>query len=175
MNEIEEDSLQEEIPEHLQVIPPEPERFPLAYRYEGRLYIEEGADPPVEHCICCGRKSAKTIRKALRNPRNPLSWFGKTTPVSMGLCRRHADNNNIGIALTWSLLAVGVLLVGTGIATMSIPAMAVGVVAATGSGIFRAIMPVHVASVRTEPIEIRGFSPKYLEKVPEYAEVVLAE
>lgn len=160
MNEIEDQTF-----EHIEVVPPEPAREPVVYKQEGRLFLEEGAELPLQPCICCGRKASKVITKQLRNPRNPLTWFGKTKLVKLGLCRKHADNNGIGIALTWSSLVVGLLMLGVGAATLTVSAIVLGVLAALASGVFRAAMPISTVNPKDEPVEIRGFAPRYLDAI----------
>ena len=137
-----------------------------AYRYEGNLYIEEGAELPTDSCICCGKKSVKTVEKPLRSPFKPATWFGTTRKVEIGLCPQHKDSKMMGMALTYSILGVGLAIFITGVVTLSIISIVLGLIAIAVSGIFQAKMPVYAADPREEPVQIKGAGDRFLESIP---------
>jgi hypothetical protein len=67
----------------------------------------------------------------------------------MGLCRKHRDDRSVAVALTWSFLSIGALLVAIGAVTLSLVSVLIGLLSIGGSGWFRAASPV-VATLITE-------------------------
>ncbi|MAS96448.1 MAG: hypothetical protein CMO55_24935 [Verrucomicrobiales bacterium] len=170
MNQTEENSEQNTY-SHIEVVPSEPQpemqMEPTAYRMGESLYLQEGAGLPTERCICCGKKSVKTVSKALRTPLKPMTWFGKTKTVEFGVCKEHKESNAMGSALTYSALIVGILILVVGAVSLSFATIFVGMLAVAVSGVFRARMPVYTADPSVEPVEIKGHSLSYLDLVPE--------
>lgn len=152
---------------NIEVVPSEPQPDPQVYRMGDLLYLEEGAVLPTERCICCGKKSVKTVTKYLRTPANPKTWFGKTKKVEFGVCREHKESCAMGTALTYSALMVGILILVVGAISLSIVTILVGLLAMAVSGVFRARMPIYTANPSVEPVEIKGHSAAYLDLVPE--------
>lgn len=150
----------------IDVVPSEPLPEPQAYRQGDALFLEEGAELPTERCICCGRKSVKTVSMFLRTPAKPATWFGKTKKVEFGVCPKHKESRAMGVALTYSALAVGILILVVGAISLNIGTIVVGLLAMSISGVFRARMPVYTVDPKVEPVEIKGHSPSYLDLVP---------
>lgn len=113
------------------------------------LVLEHGAAVPVGLCIKCGRPACGSWAVALRHPRQPGTWFGARPVLEVGLCQKHRDDRSVAVALTWSFLSIGVLLVAVGAMTMSPFSVLIGLLAMGGSGWFRAASPV-VATLITE-------------------------
>lgn len=126
------------------------------FRHNGKLYISEGAELPPAICINCGRPSVGVVRKALRNPCNPLTWIGSKPRVTVGLCKQHKENFMIMKALAFSLLGVGLLIFISGIVKFSVVSIVVGAITMILCGIFRSLKPVWSPNTRVEPIEICG-------------------
>lgn len=124
---------------------PPPSRFVSG----SELVLEHGAAVPVGSCIQCGRPACGSRAVALRHPRQPSTWFGARPVLEMGLCRKHRDDRSVAVALTWSFLSIGVLLVAIGAVTFSPVSVLIGLLAIGGSGWFRAASPV-VATLITE-------------------------
>lgn len=129
-----------------QAPPPPP---PSLFVSGGELILENGAVIPVGSCVKCGRPACGSSAIALRNPRQPGTWFGARPTLKMGLCRKHRDDRSVAVALTWSFLAIGALLVAVGAMTFSFVSIVVGLGAMAGGGWFRAATPV-VATLVTE-------------------------
>jgi len=142
---------------------------PIAFRNSGRVFWEEGAILPTESCIRCGRPSKKVIRKSLRNAKNPLTWYGKSKKVEIGLCKKDLENWNVAVASTYSTLVLGLILLGVGISSLSYSMIIVGSLVILFSGFFRARIPIQTPSSKTNPIEIRGVGEPYLQVLPEVA------
>lgn len=143
-------------------VPPEPPVAPIAESTVvdtppppsllvsgSELILEHGAVIPVGSCVKCGRPACGSSAIALRNPRQPGTWFGARPTLEMGLCRKHRDDRSVAVALTWSFLAIGALLLAVGAMTFSFVSIGVGIVAMAGAGWFRASTPV-VATLVTE-------------------------
>lgn len=126
------------------------------FQHNGKLYISEGAELPSAICINCGKASTKVVRKALRNPYNPMTWAGRKPRVTVGLCKQHNESFNIMRALAFSLLGVGLLLFIVGLMNFAIGSIVIGAVTMFLCGLFRSLKPVWSPNTRVEPIEIRG-------------------
>ena len=137
-----------------------PEQNPVSqlpmFRHNGKLYISEGAELPSAICINCGKPSVKVVRKALRNPYNPVTWIGRMPRVDAGLCKQHNESFNIMRALAFSLLGVGLLIFIVGVVKLAIGSILVGLLTMFFCGIFRSLKPIWSPNTRIEPIEIRG-------------------
>lgn len=129
--------------------------FPM-FRHDGKLYISEGAELPSAICINCGKPSVKVVRKALRNPYNPLTWIGKMPRMDAGLCKRHNEGFMIMRALAFSLLGVGLLIFTVGLVNLGIGSILIGALTMFLCGIFRSLKPIWSPNTRVEPMEIRG-------------------
>lgn len=122
---------------------------PSLYVSGGEIILEHGATLPVAFCVKCGRPACGTWTLALRNPRLPGTWYGNRPVLEMGLCQRHRDDRSVAVALTWSFLSIGALLLIVGALTISWVCALVGLLAMGGAGWFRAATPV-VATLVTE-------------------------
>ena len=139
--------------------------LPCAYRDGMRLVIENEARIPTRICIKSGRPTYSELTIRLRQPRSPRTWFGKAPSIEVGLSRRHYDNHNVAVTLTWSVLAVGLIVFVAGILSLSPLTIAVGAVSAAGAGIFRASSPVTLAHAEENKIVIDGCSRRFLDQV----------
>lgn len=140
---------------------------PACYR-EGRdIVLENGASLPPEFCIRCGRTPSVERSFAVRRPGDPRTWFGRRPALTMALCRRHAEDHSVASALTWSVLAIGVLLVSVGAITWSPVTVVLGFVAACLSGWFRATSPVSALETSETRIVLRGAGKDYLRYLPD--------
>lgn len=163
----------------LEPVPSEPAPFievvpaaqPLmaSYRSGRTLVIENGASIPTDFCIKSGRPAVKTLEISLRCPAKPASWFGKRPRLEVGLCRKHLDNHYVSVALTWSVLAVGGLVLVTGVLSLSVITAAVGLLAMGISGLFRATSPVTSRDATEEYATVDGAGAAYLKHLPERA------
>jgi len=142
-----------------------PEEGP--YRIGEMLYLPESARLPLDHCVCCGRPAIKSVRKAVRNPRDPRTWFTRQPVVDIGLCKKHTEENSIAIALTYSLVGLGVILLLTGAIALHLPTLITGGLAASISGVFRARKPVWGTLSGPEQVCLRGIANPYLVQIPE--------
>ncbi len=120
------------------------------------LVLEHGAVLPQECCVKCGRPAKKTIRKQLRNPTNPLTWFGKREQMELGLCRKHHENRMIALALTWSCLVIGVAVLVGGAINLDPVLTGIGAIFAGVSGVFRACYPCRLKESDEEKLVIGG-------------------
>lgn len=138
-----------------------------AYCSGGSLHVPENAVIPTEICIACGRPSQKVYSKSIRKPLDPRTWYTKQTTVEIGLCKKHIDDKRVGVALTFSLLVLGIVFLIAGIITLSAGLIGFGLVAAIISGYFRARIPVY----RTEPegwvLKIEGAGEGFLRQLPQ--------
>ncbi|MAS97044.1 MAG: hypothetical protein CMO55_27960 [Verrucomicrobiales bacterium] len=164
--------------QHLQPVPPEPveiapqseeklESTPSCYRSGRKIILENGGAVPTDHCIKSGRRASKQVAISLRNPKNPKTWFGKQPVVNVGLSKKHHENHVVAVALTWSTLAVGALVLLAGILTLSLASCFVGIVAIAVSGIFRAYSPVTSIDATPEYATIEGAGDGFLKLVAE--------
>ena len=119
------------------------------WRHDRVLYLPDGARLPTDTCIHCGHKAVKVISKSIRNPWNPATWFSRQTIVDIGLCKKHKDDNNVGKALTYSVLIIGLLAIVV-------------------SGIFRARTLIYTSNTNVEPLPIKGAAASYLEQFPSF-------
>lgn len=151
----------------IEVVPPAAEPLIVSYRSGRTLIIENGAAIPTEFCIKSGRPAVKTVEISLRSPFKPMTWFGKRPRLEVGLSRKHLDNHNVAIALTWSVLAVGGLVLVTGVLSFSLITALVGFLAMGISGLFRAASPVASGDATEEYATIDGAGAAYLKHLPE--------
>lgn len=148
-------------------VPPAAEPFMASYRRGRALIVLNGASIPREYCIKSGRPAVETLVISLRNPLNPLTWFGKRPRLEAGLSRRHLDNHGVAVALTWSVLSLGVLLMITGVITFSLITGLIGLVAGAISGLFRALSPVTSSSASADYLVIDGADESFLQHLPD--------
>ncbi|MDF1659719.1 MAG: hypothetical protein P1U58_19040 [Verrucomicrobiales bacterium] len=147
---------------------PDPQRETFApSQRDGILYLPEGSALPTDICICSGRKATKVITKALRNPRNPKTWYSRQPCVKIGLSKKHCDDNNIGIALTLSVLVIGVAIFVAGLITLEMVSLIIGLLAILVSGFFRARGPIFSENPSADPLPIQGANQAYLQQFPE--------
>ena len=138
------------------------------WRHDRVLYLPDGARLPTDTCIHCGHKAVKVISKSIRNPWNPATWFSRQTIVDIGLCKKHKDDNNVGKALTYSVLSIGVIIFITGVVTVGIVTLIIGLLAIVVSGIFRARTLIYTSNTNVEPLPIKGAAASYLEQFPSF-------
>ncbi len=148
-------------------VPPAAEPYMASYRKGRSLIVLNGASIPCGYCIKSGRPAVKTLEISLRNPANPMTWFGKRPRLGVGLSRKPLDNHRVAVALTWSVLAIGGLMLVTGIATRGLFAAGIGVLAMAVSGLFRALSPVTSRSTSADYLEIDGAGEAFLKHLPE--------
>lgn len=154
--------------DHLDPVAPESRQSAEGpYRIGERLYLPESARLPLDHCVCCGKPAIKAVRKAVRNPRDPRTWYTRQPVVEIGLCRKHTEDNSIAIALTYSLIALGVILLVTGGYALHLPTLIIGGLAASISGIFRARKPVWGTLSSPEEVCLHGIANPYLVQIPQ--------
>lgn len=152
----------ETIPIHVQI------QYSM-YRQDGKLFIHPNAELPNQVCMKCGKRARHQVTKALRNPYNPLTWFGGQPKVVVGLCRKHREDFMIAKTLTFSILGIGLILAGVGIATTSIGTIVVGALAILSCGVFRAKVPIWSPDAKGDTIEIVGAGPRFQKLFPEVA------
>lgn len=140
---------------------------PAMFRHGKSLYISEGSQLPLNVCIRCRKEAKGQVRKALRNPFNPLTWFGGQPRISVPLCQKHRESHMIALSLTFSLLAMGAVILGVGIYTLSVTTSAVGLLLILCCGVFRATVPVWSRDARREPMEISGTGEEFRGMFPE--------
>ncbi|MDF1656419.1 MAG: hypothetical protein P1U58_02335 [Verrucomicrobiales bacterium] len=150
----------------LEPVPPAP--TDPVFQQEGKLFVTTGTSLPTNVCVCCGAPTFKIVNKALRNPFNPMTWFGGQPREELGFCKKHTENYQIALALTFSLLAVGLILLGIGLYMLSIGEIVVGLLLVLVCGIFRARVPVWSPNSNAEPMEIRGVGNCFLEQFPNH-------
>ena len=167
-------------PPHHQPVPPEPTEteFDQELQYpqfqprchkEGKyVIVENGATIPVHACVKCGRPAKTAVSTGLRQPSNPLTWFGKRPRMDVGLCKQHHENHSVAVALTWSFVGVGAILVVAGALTLSIASIVLGLVAITVSGIFRASSPVTSADATEDHASIAGTCESYRKQLSQH-------
>lgn len=153
----------------IEVVPAAAEPLMASYRSGRTLVIENGASIPTDFCIKSGRPAVKTLEISLRCPAKPATWFGKRPRLEVGLCRKHLDNHYVSVALTWSVLAVGGLVLVTGVLSLSVITAAVGLLAMGISGLFRAMSPVISSDATEEYATVDGAGAAYLKHLPERA------
>lgn len=96
------------------------------------------------------------VNKALRDPRDPRTWFGGRPRIDVGLSKKHRENRLVALALTWSVFGMGVLILIGGLVLIDPIKLALGLFLLFISGIFRAYSPVWAARIDEDYIEIRG-------------------
>lgn len=143
---------------------------PSASRQGDLLVIRNDPALPTRLCIRSGRPGAKAVMVNLRDPRNPMTWFGKRPRIEVGLCRKHHENMCIAVALTWSMLSLGAVLVIVGMLTTGIFPLGVGLFSMAIAGIFRASCPVTSPDATHSSATIHGVSPTYLRQFPVWTE-----
>jgi len=160
-------------PSHLQPVPPEPaetpfdnelqtpQGLPRFYRDGKFVVVEYGAAIPTRTCIKCGRPAKREVSTGLRQPSNPVTWFGKRPNLDVGLCRKHHENHAVAVALTWSILGVGVLLLVAGALTSSLVSCLLGVIAIVACGVFRASTPVTSEDASDDHATVAGAGEAY--------------
>lgn len=153
-------------------IPPEdrddPGLHPLVFRQGKKLFVATGAALPDGVCIRSGRKVKKKIKKAIRNPFNPMTWFGGQVRKEIGLSKKHLESYYMALALTYSLLALGIGFFVFGIYNKNWGIAAFGLAGALGCGVFRAAVPIWSPNPKAEPLELRGVGSEYIKQFPEW-------
>jgi len=130
------------------------------------VVVEHGGLLPTAHCVRCGRPAAREVEAGLRHPAKPVTWFGRRPAVDVGMCRRHYENHAVAVALTWSMMAVGAILLLAGFATLSWLSCAVGLVAVAVSGLFRATSPVTSRDADDYRATIQGAGEAFRRQLP---------
>lgn len=155
-------------------VPPEPRGAetsdvpaptPALYASGGEIILEHGAPLPVGTCVKCGRPACGAWTLALRNPRFPGAWYGARPVLEMGLCRKHRDDRSVAVALTWSFLSIGTLLVVVGSLTFTWVSALVGLFAMGGAGWFRAASPMVATLVTGNRIVLAGAGAAFLRQL----------
>lgn len=131
----------------------------------GEIILEHGATIPIALCVKCGRPACGRWTLALRNPRQPRTWYGALPTLEMGLCQKHRDDRSVAVALTWSFLSIGALLVVVGALTFSWVSALVGLLAMGGAGWFRASSPVVATLVTETRTVLAGAGPAFLKQL----------
>lgn len=157
-------------------VPPEPHHEepasePLISRSGDTLILEGNPMLPTDVCIKSGRPATNLIKASLRNPKNPMTWFGKRPTVQVGLCRKHYENHSVAVALTWSLFGVGLILLVVGAITLSFFSVIVGMVVAGISGMFRAASPISSPDATEDYATVYGVTESVLALYPNFEEV----
>lgn len=162
-------------PQIPQPVPPEPiveepvsSTVPGAFRDGDAMILEGGYMPPKDVCIKSGRPATRSRVVALRNPRNPITWFGRRPKLEVGLCRKHYENHSVAVALTWSLLGLGAVLLLVGIVTFSPLSGLLGLVLAGISGFFRAHSPITSPDASEDFATVYGVAENILNQLPPY-------
>lgn len=137
------------------------------YRSGNHLVIEHGASIPTEWCIKSGRPAYRVIEVSLRNPANPMTWFGSRPVIEVGICRKHYENHSVAVTLTWSVLALGFILLAVGILAAGMVSAMLGVIAIAGSGFFRATSPVTSPDATDLRATVFGAGEGYLRRLPD--------
>lgn len=172
---IEPASTPEPVPPEDRIVEGSSEEFvlgiPRAVRKGRRLLLENEPVIPTRICIKSGRPAYRETEVSLRNPKNPMTWFGKRPTLHVGLSRREFDNYRVAIALTWSFLGIGCLMLLAGLFSTSWLTCLVGLLAMGFAGVFRACSPVTSPDATDESATILGAGPTYLQQFEEAAEV----
>ena len=138
---------------------------PMRYVSGGEIILEHGAVLPTELCVKCGRPACGAWPMMPRHPGRPATWFGRRPVVEMGLCRKHRDDHAVAVALTWSVLAVGALLLVVGMVTLGWVSAGLGLLAMAGAGWFRASSPVVATLVSDSRIVLGGSGEAYRSRI----------
>lgn len=144
----------------------EPERY--TFHVEGRLYLPVESRLPTDQCIRCEQAPVETVQKAIRSGRSFRSWYGRRPTTEIALCKKHLDDRRVALALTWSLMGVGLLLAVVGAITMNATTAGVGAVVASLSGIFGAREPIQGQGVGDETFDIIGVCDAFVRRLPEH-------
>lgn len=144
-----------------------PARAVTFYRSGNHLVIEHGASIPTDWCIKSGRPVYKVLVVSLRNPADPKTWFGSRPMIEVGLSRKHFENHSVAVTLTWSVLALGFILLAVGVLAAGMVSSILGVIAIAGSGFFRATSPVTSPDATDLRATVFGAGEGYLKHVPE--------
>lgn len=131
------------------------------------ITLENGAELPADYCIKSGHPSVRVVHKALRDPRKPLTWFGKRKRIPIGLSKKHYENHLIALTLTWSIFALGILLIVCGALTLGFFDVVIGAGLTVGSGVFRAISPVWSPRITEDHVVICGTGENFRKKLIE--------
>jgi hypothetical protein len=150
----------------LELVPDAPAPLVTFHRSGRNIVVENGASIPTTSCIKSGRPVFKTMEVSLRNPANPKTWFGRRPAVEVGLSRKYYENYIVAVALTWSFLGVGALVLTAGIFALSPLTVVVGLIATAVSGVFRATSPVTSPDATETYATIAGAGDAYLKRLP---------
>ncbi len=137
------------------------------YRSGNHLVIEHQASLPTEWCIKSGRPAWKVIGVSLRNPADPRTWFGARPVIKVGLCRKHYENHTVAVALTWSVLALGFILLAVGVLAAGMVSAILGLISIAVSGFFRATSPVTSPDATDLRATVFGAGEGYLKHLPD--------
>lgn len=140
-------------------------RLPRLARDGNDLVLERGAGLPTRICVRSGRPAYRVVSVGLRDPLDPLSWYGKRPSVEVGLSRRQWENHAVAVAMTWSFLALGLLLLVTGFFASSLVSAGIGLFTMTLSGLFRAYSPITGRRLDEERVLVRGAAENFLDRV----------
>lgn len=158
-------------------VPPEPvheepqnSTEPRISRNGDALILEGSPVLPLDICIKSGRPATNVIKASLRDPKNPKTWFGKQPLLEVGLCRKHHENHSVAVALTWSVFAVGSILLVVSVLTLSFLSVIIGLAAVGVSGIFRAASPINSPDATESYATVYGVSESILSQYPNYEE-----
>ena len=138
----------------------------VAYADGKTLCVPEGAALPTEWCVRSGRPSEKVVTISVRNPRNPKTWFTRQTKIDVGLCKKHLEDYRVAVALTFSMLGLGALLLVVGLINLNIITILVGLIATGISGFFRARNPVYRSEPEGWVLKLKGAGEKFLSHLP---------
>jgi hypothetical protein len=100
-----------------------------------------------------------------------MTWFTKQTAIDVGLCKKHLDDRRVAVALTFSLLGLGALLLIIGIINLNPITIFVGLIAAGVSGFFRARTPVYRSEPEGWVLKVEGAGDRFLNQLPSEDEV----
>ena len=124
---------------------------------EGRVIrLIHGAELPTSICAKSGKPAVRLISKRMRDPLNPLTWFGKRPEVKIGLCRKEYENRLVAISSTWAVFGLGIFLLAMGILNIEIPFIMLGSVMVLISGVFRARVPIWTDLIADDEISVLG-------------------
>lgn len=142
-----------------------PAPVPMLFVSGSEIILEHGAVLPTGACVKCGRPACGVRAVMPRHPRLPGTWYGRRPVVEMGLCRKHRDDHSVAVALTWSMLAVGALLLVVGAVTLGWVSAVLGLLAMGVAGWFRASSPVVATMVTESRIVLGGAGSLFLNRI----------
>lgn len=151
----------------MEVVPPAVEPLMACYRVGENVIVENGAPVPTAICIRSGRPSCRTLEITLRNPADPRTWFGPRPRLEVGLCRKYYEDHFVAVALTWSVLAVGAIMLTAGLLSHSAVTAVVGFLAMGVSGFFRATSPVTSPDATATRATLVGAGPIFRNHLPD--------